>query len=151
MSVVGWPVNPPPLLQTHFKPTSNASQTHLKRASNLQKVEKKQCRKSGYIYIYMLIYLHIPPYTSIYFHIPPNSFIYLHIPSHTSKYWIIGIMRANKRPQNCHNSGPRAFPMARIWHAPSYHTHKGFSMPKGGQNQLIWAVLNIFRGGHKSA
>ena len=32
-----------------------------------------------------------------------------------------------------HNSGPRGSPMARIWHAPSYHTPKRFSMPKGHQ------------------
>ena len=50
------------------------------RKSGSKKVEKKQCRKSGFIYAY------IPSYTSIYLHIPPNSFIYLHIPSHTSKY-----------------------------------------------------------------
>ena len=34
---------------------------------------------------------------------------------------------------NNHKSRPRASPMARIWHAPSYHTLKGFFMPKGGQ------------------
>ena len=42
-----------------------------------QKVEKNKCRKSGFIYPYIL------SYTFIYLHIPPNSFIYLHIPPHT--------------------------------------------------------------------
>ena len=45
-----------------------------------QKVEKKQCRKSGFLYAY------IPPYTSIYIQILPNSFIYLHVPPYTLKY-----------------------------------------------------------------
>ena len=47
-----------------------------------KKVEKKRCRKSGFIYFY------IPSNTFIYLHIHPNSFIRLHIPPHTSKYWI---------------------------------------------------------------
>ena len=55
--------------QTHFKRSSNAPQTLLKRTSNAQKGEKKQCRKSRFIYAY------IPSYT----------FIYLHIPLYTSK------------------------------------------------------------------
>ena len=36
--------------------------------------------------------------------------------------------------------------MARIWHATSYHTHKGFSMRKGGQKSLELMILNTFRG-----
>ena len=35
---------------------------------------------------YMLIYLHIPPYTFMYLHIPPNSFIYPHIHQNI-EYW----------------------------------------------------------------
>ena len=96
--VVGWPVNPPPLLQTHLKRssnalqtqlkrTSNAFQTHLKRTSNapqtLKKLKKDNVEK---VCLSMLIYLHIPPYTFMYLYIPPNSFIDLHIPPHTSKY-----------------------------------------------------------------
>ena len=36
--------------------------------------------------------------------------------------------------------------MARIWHAPSYHSPKGFAMPKGGQNYIREAVLSTFLG-----
>ena len=58
-------------------------------------------------------------------------------------------MRVNMRPKNGHKSGPRAFPMAGIWHAPSYHIPKGFSMPKGTQSQLNRKCLRFY-GGHKS-
>ena len=30
----------------------------------------------------------------------------------------IGNLNANIKHNNCHNSGPRGSPMARIWHAP---------------------------------
>ena len=45
-----------------------------------KKVEKKQCRKGGFIYSYR------PLYTFMDLYILTNSFIYLHIPPHTSKY-----------------------------------------------------------------
>ena len=48
--------------------------------------------------------------------------------------------------KNGYNSGPRASPMARIWHAPSYHIPRGFSVPKGIQFQLNSAVVEGFGG-----
>ena len=66
--------------QTHLKRTSNAPQTHLKRTSKapqtLKKLKKNNLEKVG---LYMLIYFHIPPYTSIYLHIALYTFIYRHI------------------------------------------------------------------------
>ena len=59
--------------------------------------------------------------------IPSYALIYMKILN-------IRTMRANIRPKNGHNSGPRVPPMARIWHAPSYHIPRGFAMPKGGRN-----------------
>ena len=50
---------------------------------------------------------------------------------------------------NGHKSGPRASPMARIWHAPSYHIPKGFSMPRGTQFYLNSAAFECFGGGIK--
>ena len=66
-----------------------------------KKVEKKQCRKSGFVY------LHILPYTS-------KS---LYTPSHTSTYMkILNIrkMRANIKHKNGHNSRPGASPRVQI-------------------------------------
>ena len=40
---------------------------------------------------------------------------------------------ANMGHKNGHNSAPKASPRVRIWHAPSYHIPRGFSMPKGEQ------------------
>ena len=81
--------------QTHFKRTSNAAQLHFKRTSNapqtLKKLKKNNVEK---VSLYMLIYLHIPPYTSIYLYILPNRFIYFHIPPYTWKSWILGKRRS---------------------------------------------------------
>ena len=84
----------------------------------------------------MYVYFHIPLYTFIYLHIPSDTPEYLYIPLYTPIYIKISNIqkiRSDIRPQNGHKSDPRASPMARIWHAPSYHTPKGFSMPKGTQ------------------
>ena len=67
------------------------------------------------------------PYTFIYLYIlyiPLYALIYIKISN-------IRKIRSDLRLQNGHKSGPRASPMARIWHAPSYHTLKDFSCPKG--------------------
>ena len=52
----------------------------------------------------------------------------------------------NMGHKNGHNSSPRASPRARIWHAPSYHIPKGFSMPKGTQFELNQIVFEDFGG-----
>ena len=75
-------------LQISWKKTMSKKWTLKSATKHIEKedpskVEKKQCRKSGFIYAY------IPSYAFIYLYTPPNSFIYLHIPSHTSKYWIL--------------------------------------------------------------
>ena len=66
--------------QTQLKRISNASQTHLKRMSNapqtLKEFKKSNVEKVG---LYMLIYLHIPPYTFVYLQIALYTFIYSHI------------------------------------------------------------------------
>ena len=99
----------------------------------------------------MLIYLDIPPYTSIYLHIPPYTFIYLQIALYTFihstyiKILNIGKMTANIRPKNGHNSGPRVSPMARIWHAPSYHTQRFFHAQRTPILVKL-KVLNTFLG-----
>ena len=90
------------------------------------KLKKINVEKVG---LYMLIYLHIPPYTPEYLYIPSYTSTYINI-LHIQK------MTANIRPQNGHKSSPRGFPMARIWHAPSYHIVKGFFTPKGPQFEL---------------
>ena len=82
------------------------------------------------------IYLYILPYTFIHLYVPfytSNTPEYFYIPFSPIYIQISNIrnMRSDIRPQNGHNSGPRGSPMARSWHAPSYHTPKGFSMPKG--------------------
>ena len=79
---------------------------------------------------------YIPPYTSIYLHTPSYTLNNVHIPSYTSIYFkITNIqkMKSDIRPKNGLKTDPRASPMVRIWHAPSYHIPKGFSMPKGPQ------------------
>ena len=119
-----------------------------------QKVEKKQCRKSGppqswkktmskkwsptkiekkamstkwvYICLYTFIYLHRPLYTPEYLCIPSYTPIYIKISN-------IRKMRSDIRPKKCHKWTPRGSPMARTWHAPYYHTPKGFFKPKGPQ------------------
>ena len=61
-------------------------------------------------------------------------------------------MISDIRPKNGHKLGSRGFPMARIWHAPYYHTSKSFSKPKGTQfmtilglmSDLIFLILDIF-------
>ena len=107
---------------------------------------KKQCRKSGpqksrkktmskkwvHICLYTFIYLHVPLYTPEYLYIPSYTPIYIKISN-------IRKMRSDIRPKNCHKWGPKGSPMDRIWHAPSYHTPKGFFKPK------------VLFGGHKSA
>ena len=60
------------------------------------------------------------------------------------KIFSIRNLRADIKHKHGHNSGPRGSPMARIWHAPSYHTPEGFSKPKGPQFSL--KVLNTFGG-----
>ena len=49
-------------------------------------------------------------------------------------------------PKSAHNSGPRASPSARIWHAPSYRIRRGFAVPKGTQFELNEKVLSTFGG-----
>ena len=81
----------------------------------------------------MYIYIYILTYTFIYLYIPSNTPEYLYIPLYTPIYIKISNirkMRFDIRPQNGHKSGPRASPMARIWHAPLYHTPKGFFIPE---------------------
>ena len=85
-----------------------------------QKVEKNNVEHVG---SYILIYLHIPPYTPTY-----NK------------------TTVNIRPTNGHNSGPRVSPMARIWHAPYYHIVKGFFTPKGPQFELNQMFLKVLGG-----
>ena len=56
-------------------------------------------------------------------------------------------MTANIRPKNGHNSSPRGSPMARIWHAPCYHTPKGFFKPRGGSEKcknIIYSYIFIY-------
>ena len=80
---------------------------------------------------------HAPLYTFIYPDIPLYIFKYVQIPLYTSIYFKISTMkkmRINVRHQNNHNSGSRASPRARIWHAPSYHIPRSFAMPKGAQS-----------------
>ena len=79
---------------------------------------------------------YIPLYTFIYLDIPSNTPKYLCIPSYTLIYFKIsniGKMRLDVRPKNDHNSGLRASPSARIWHAPFYHIPRGFAMPEAAQ------------------
>ena len=81
-------------------------------------------------------------YTSIYFHIPSYTLNIIHILSYTLIYPIyfkipnIRKMRLDIRPQNAHKTSPRASPMARIWHAPSYYIPRRFCMPKAIQFDL---------------
>ena len=85
----------------------------------------------GYAEVY--VYIYILSHTLTYLYIPSNTPEYLYIPLYTPIYIKISNirkMRSDIRPQNGHNSGPRASPMARIWHAPSYHTPNGFFMSK---------------------
>ena len=103
---------------------------------------------------------HIPLHTFIYLYIPLCTFIYLYIPPSTPGYLYIRLytpiyikisnirkMRSDIRSKNGHKTNPRASPMARIWHAPSYHTPKGFFMPKGRTPILIkLMVLSTFGG-----
>ena len=49
------------------------------------------------------------------------------------KLFNIGNVGADIKHKNCYKWGPKGSPMARIWHAPSYHIHKGFAMSKGAQ------------------
>ena len=92
-----------------------------------------------YIPSYTFIYFYIPLYTFIYFQIPLYTLIYLQVPLYTLIYLhILKIsnirkMRSDIRPKNGLKWGPWGSPMARIWHVPSYHTPKGFSLPKGTQ------------------
>ena len=65
------------------RPSKKLKQNNVEKVDS-QKVEKKQCRQSGFIYF------HIQPYTSIYFKYCPYTFIYPHIPPYTSKYLIFG-------------------------------------------------------------
>ena len=62
--------NPPEVC----RPFKKAEKNNVDKADP-QKVEKEQCRKSGFIYSYILsytfIYLQIALYTFIYSHIPP--------------------------------------------------------------------------------
>ena len=82
----------------------------------------------------------------MYLHIPPNSFF---IPSYTPTYikkLNIGKMPANIRPKNGHNSGPRASPRARIWHAPSISPEvlpwpKGHNLSKLTVLKGFWRVI----------
>ena len=77
------------------------------------------------------------------------TFIYLHIPSYILIYFKISNirkMRPDIRHKNGHKTKSRASPMARIWHAPSYHIAKGFSIPKGIQFKLNSPVFESFGG-----
>ena len=49
------------------------------------------------------------------------------------KFFNLGDLGVDIKHKNGHNSGPRRSSITRIWHAPSYHTAKGFFMPKGIQ------------------
>ena len=60
-------------------------------------------------------------------------------------------MRANMRSKNGHKSGPRASPMARIWHAPSYHIPKGFFHAQRGSILIKYSSFTGFSGGLKVA
>ena len=78
-------------------------------------------------------YVYILSYTFIYFYIALNTPEYLYIPLYTPIYIKISNirkMRSDIRPKNSHKWSPRGSPMARIWHAPYYHTPKGFLSPK---------------------
>ena len=76
MYVCIYPSGPPTKWEKNTKKT-------MSKKSTPKKLKPNNVEKVG---LYILIYLHIPPYTSIYLHIPPNSFIYLHIPPYTLKY-----------------------------------------------------------------
>ena len=78
------------------RPPNKLKKNNVDKADH-QKVKNKQCRKSGpnkklkkdnvdKVGLYMLIYFHIPSYTSKYLQIPANSVTYLYIPPHTLKY-----------------------------------------------------------------
>ena len=121
--------------QTHLKRTSNSLQTHFKRSSNASQTQLKRTSK----------YLKINKFTK-----SPSSragmptFGFLVTVIKQPWRWSCGQVRKilsirictlgdNMGHKNCRNSGPRASPGARIWHALSYHIPRGFAMPKGGQ------------------
>ena len=49
------------------------------------------------------------------------------------KHFNIGNFGVDIKHKNDHKSGPWGYLMARIWHAPYYHTLTGFFKPKGPQ------------------
>ena len=78
--------------------------------------------------------LHISSYTFIYLYIRQYTFIYLQIASYIYfKISNIQNMRANMRPKNGHNSGPRAFPRVGFFLKAFYHVSKGFGTLNGDQ------------------
>ena len=86
-----------------------------------QKVENKQCRKSGFIYFY------IPSYTFIYLQIA-------YIPSYTPTYIkILNIrkMRGNIKHKNDHNSGPRHPPASKFGQNDPTMSPVVLAWPKG--------------------
>ena len=70
------------------------------------KVEKNNVEKVG---SYILIYIHILPYTSIYLCIPPYTPTYIKILN-------IRKMRSDIRRKNGHKWTPRGSPWVRMWH-----------------------------------
>ena len=52
---------------------------------------------------------------------------------HMLQIFNIGNGRTDIEPKNCRKWSPMGSPMAIFWHAPYYHTPKGFSKPKGTQ------------------
>ena len=88
-----------------------------------KKLKKNNVGKVG---SYNLIYLHMLQHTTIYLQIALYTFINPHIHQNIESWK----MRANIKHKNGHNSAPRASPMGRIWHVPSYRIPGVFPYPK---------------------
>jgi hypothetical protein len=94
-------------------------------------------------YICSWICFRILLYTLKYVQILLYTFIHLH---RLQSIIFFTKIRPDVRPNQCHNSDPRASPRAGIWHPPSYHIPKGFSISKEPHFKVKSNVLNGFWG-----